>query len=166
MYDFINSVKLSTKFSICREYWKRDCSVYVIEFAPEREVIGARVFTLTAAYNTRTDILHFEKQYEDIESVTFCNVDDSDLLSDSFKRNVRNYIISRVKGISPLTHTLSERNISVNLSLAIPKGITIGQFQKWLRELSVEVNRIESTDSSELGIVILSSEVSAPFSNK
>ena len=164
MYDFINSVKLSTKFSIIREYWKRDCSVYAIEFAPEREVIGGRVFSLTATYNLRTDTLHFEKLYQN--SVSATNVDDSDLLSDGFKKKVRNYIISKVKGISPLTHTLSERNISVNLSLAIPKGITIGQFQKWLRELSVEVNRIESTDSSELGIVILSSEVSAPFSNK
>lgn len=164
MYDFVNNIKLSTKFSICREYWKRDCSIYAIEFAPEREVIGGRVFSLTATYNLRTDALHFEKQYQN--SVSATNVDDSDLLSDGFKRNVRNYIISKVKGISPATHTLCERNISVSLALAVPKNTTIGQFREWLKELSVEVNRIESTASSELGIVILSSEVSAPFSNK
>ena len=164
MYDFVNNIKLSTKFSICREYWKRDCSIYAIEFAPEREVIGGRVFSLTATYNLRTDTLHFEKLYQN--SVSATNVDDSDLLSDGFKKKVRNYIISKVKGISPTTHTLIEKNISVSLALAVPKNTTIGQFREWLKELSVEVNRIESTASSELGIVILSSEVSAPFSNK
>ena len=45
---------------------------------------------------------------------------------------------------------LVTNEISVELTLAVPKSMAIGEFQKWLKESFIEVNRLVPTDKEKL----------------
>lgn len=44
---------------------------------------------------------------------------------------------------------LVTKEISVELTLAVPKSMTMGEFQEWLKESFIEVNRLTPTDKEK-----------------
>lgn len=128
-------------YEILGEEWL-DKDTYVIVFAEMTDVDG--------------DIYHLEVEYhKDEERVTYTrvydyeNVEASKFVSPCFKKQIEEYILQQV-GVLDKDSFLNIQSIEVELTLGVPKDMTIGEFQEWLKESSIEVNRLVPTAKEKL----------------
>jgi hypothetical protein len=98
---------------------------------------------LEAEYHKDEDNIVFTRCYEDEV------IDANDFVSPCFKKQIEEYILQKAEVISEDEFIIT-KEISVELKLAVPKGMTIGEFQEWLKESSIEVNRLVATDKQKL----------------
>ena len=101
------------------------------------------------------DTFHLEVEYHaDEERVTYTrvyeyeNVEASAFVSPCFKKQMEEYILQKV-GVISEDEMLVTKEISVELTLAVPKSMTMGEFQEWLKESFIEVNRLTPTDKEK-----------------
>ena len=102
------------------------------------------------------DTYHLEVEYhKDEERVTYTRVYDYEnvaadyLITHAFKKQIEEYILQQV-GVVRKDGMLVKRNINVELTLGVPKDMTIGEFQEWLNIAYVEVNRLVATKDEKL----------------
>ena len=138
---FTSKFFLDTFYEVQDEYWL-DEDTYVIIFQDMTDKDG--------------DTYHLEVEYhKDEERITYIrvyeyeNVEASALVCHCFKKQMEEYILQKVGVISDDEFIIA-KEISVELKLAVPKGMTIGELQEWLKESSIEVNRLVATDKQKL----------------
>jgi len=134
------STKMANIFyEVQDEYWLDD-DTYVIIFQDMVDADG--------------DTYHLEVEYhEDEERITYTCVYENEnvhdmLLSYVFKKQIEEYILQKVGVISD-DEMLVTKEISVELKLVVPKSMTMGEFQEWLKESFIEVNRLTPTDKEK-----------------
>jgi hypothetical protein len=128
-------------YEVQDEYWL-DNDTYVIIFQDMVDVDGD-TFHLEVEYHKDEERVTYTRVYE------YENVEASDLVSPCFKKPIEEYILQKAGVISDDEFIIT-KEISVELKLAVPKGMTIGEFQEWLKESSIEVNRLVATDKEKL----------------
>lgn len=123
-------------YEVQDEYWLGK-NTYVIIFQDMRDFDG--------------DTFHLEVEYHvDEERVTYTrvykyeNVQASAFVCPCFKKQMEEYILQKA-GVISEDEMLVTKEISVELTLAVPKSMTMGEFQEWLKESSIEVNRLTPT---------------------
>lgn len=124
-------------YEVQDEYWL-DNETYVIIFQDMRDFDG--------------DTFHLEVEYHvDEERVTYTrvykyeNVQASAFVCPCFKKQMEEYILQKA-GVISEDEMLVTKEISVELTLAVPKSMTMGVFQEWLKESFIEVNRLRVND--------------------
>ncbi len=137
---FTSKFFLDTFYEVLDEYWLDD-DTYVIIFQDMVDVDG--------------DTFHLEVEYHaDEERVTYTrvyeheNVEASAFVSPCFKKPIEEYILQKA-GVISEDEMLVTKEISVELTLAVPKSMTMGEFQEWLKESFIEVNRLTPTDKEK-----------------
>ena len=134
-----NSIK-EIFYEIVGEEWIDD-DTYVVIFQDMTDVDG--------------DTYHLELEYhKDEDRITYTRVYDYEnvhdmLPSPCFQKQIEEYILQQV-GVIKDNEFISTRDISVELKLAVPKDMTLGEFQEWLKECTIEVNRLVPTDKEKL----------------
>jgi len=135
-----NSIK-EIFYEIVGEKWM-DKNTYLIVFQTMTDADGDE-FHLEVEYHKDEDEIHYTRCYED-------EVMDGTLyVSPQFKKQIEEYILQKV-GVISNDEFISTRDISVELKLAVPKDMTLGEFQEWLKECTIEVNRLVPTDKEKL----------------
>jgi hypothetical protein len=133
---FTSKFFLDTFYEVMDEYWL-DEDTYVIVFQDMTDVDG--------------DTYHLEVEYhKDEERITYTRVYEYENVHDMpithvFKKQIEEYILQQV-GVLDKDSFLTTQSIEVELKLGVPKDMTIGEFQEWLKECFVEVNRLRATD--------------------
>ena len=135
-----NSIK-EIFYEIVREEWM-DVHTYLIVFQTMTDVDGDE-FHLEVEYHSDKDEIYYTRCYEDEV------MDGTWYVSPQFKKQIEEYILQKV-GVISNDEFISTRDISVELKLAVPKDMTLGEFQEWLKECTIEVNRLVPTDKEEL----------------
>ena len=127
-------------YDVLDEYWSDD-DTYVIVFQDMTDVDG--------------DTYHLEVEYhKDEERITYTRVYEYENVHDMpiahvFKKQIDEYILHQV-GVLDKDSFLTTQSIEVELTLGVPKDMTIGEFQEWLKESSIEVNRLVPTAKEKL----------------
>lgn len=123
-------------YEVMDEYWL-DEDTYLIIFQDMTDSDG--------------DTYHLEVEYhKDEEKITYTRVYGYEsvrgvLPSHVFKKQIDEYILQQVGVISD-GEMLVTKEISVELTLAVPKSMTMGEFQEWLKESFIDVNRLRVND--------------------
>ena len=126
-------------YEVQDEYWL-DEDTYVIIFQDMTDKDG--------------DTYHLEVEYhKDEERITYTRVYEYENVHDMlpshvFKKQIDEYILQQV-GVISEKEMLVTKEISVELTLAVPKSMTMGEFQEWLKESFIEVNRLTPTDKEK-----------------
>lgn len=134
-----NSVK-EIFYEVIAEEWI-DEDTYVILFQNMLDIDG--------------DEYHLEVEYHKDESrITYTRVYDYEnvhdmLPSPCFQKQIEEYILQQV-GVIKDDEFITTRDISVELKLAVPKDMTVGEFQEWIKECNFEANRIVPTAKEKL----------------
>ena len=134
-----NSIK-EIFYEIVGEEWIDD-DTYVVIFQDMTDVDGD-TYHLEVEYHKDEDRITYTRVYD------YENVHDM-LPSPCFQKQIEEYILQQV-GVISNDEFISTRDISVELKLAVPKDMTLGEFQEWLKECSIEVNRLVPTDKEKL----------------
>lgn len=92
------------------------------------------------------DTYHLEVEYHsDEERIVYTRVYDYDTLSGEeyvsscFRKQMEEYILRKV-GVLDDNNLLFNRTISVDLKLGIPKDMSVGEFEGWLKKLELSVS--------------------------
>jgi hypothetical protein len=128
-------------YEVQDEYWLGD-DTYVIIFQDMDDADGG-TFRLEVEYHKDEERITYTRVYD------YKNVEASKLVSPCFKKQIEEYILQKASVISE-DEMLVTNEISVELTLAVPKSMAIGEFQKWLKESFIEVNRLVPTDKEKL----------------
>ena len=126
-------------YEIQDEYWLDD-DTYVIIF---QDMV-----------DKDCDTYHLEVEYhKDEERVTYTRVYEYENVHDMpippcFEKQIEEYLLQKV-GVISEKEMLVTTEISVKLKLAVPKTMTMGEFQEWLKESFIEVNRLTPTDKEK-----------------
>jgi len=126
-------------YEVVDEYWL-DEDTYVIIFQDMTDSDG--------------DTYHLEVEYhKDEERITYTRVYEYENVHDMlpsyvFKKQIDEYILQQV-GVISEDEMLVTKEISVELKLVVPKSMTLGEFQEWLKESFIEVNRLTPTDKEK-----------------
>ena len=137
---FTSKFFLDTFYEVMDEYWL-DEDTYVIVFQEMTDVDG--------------DTYHLEVEYhKDEERITYTRVYEYENVHDmpithAFKKQIDEYILQQV-GVLDKDSFLTTQSIEVELTLGVPKDMTIGEFQEWLKESFIEVNRLVPTAKEKL----------------
>ena len=134
-----NSIK-EIFYEIVGEEWIDD-DTYVVIFQDMTDVDGD-TYHLEVEYHKDEDRITYTRVYD------YENVHDM-LPSPCFQKQIEEYILQQV-GVIKDNEFISTRDISVELKLAVPKDMTLGEFQEWLKECTIEVNRLVPTDKEKL----------------
>ena len=134
---FTSKFFLDTFYEVMDEYWLDD-DTYVIVFQDMEDKDGD-TFHLEVEYHKDEERITYTRVYE------FENVEASLFVSHVFKKQIDEYILQQV-GVLDKDSFLTTQSIEVELKLGVPKDMTIGEFQEWLKECFVEVNRLRATD--------------------
>ena len=127
-------------YEVLDEYWSDD-DTYVIIFQDMIDADG--------------DTYHLEVEYhKDEERITYTRVYEYENVHDMpiahvFKKQIDEYILQQV-GVLDKDSFLTTQSIEVELTLGVPKDMTIGEFQEWLKESFIEVNRLVPTAKEKL----------------
>lgn len=117
-------------YEVVGEKWM-DKNTYLVVFQTMTDVDGDD-FHMEAEYHKDENKIYYSRCYEhDV-------LDGSQYISPIFKKQIEEYILKKV-GILREGSFISKHKISVELTLDIPKGATIGELHEWLGELSIEV---------------------------
>ena len=134
---FINKNIPEVSYEIVGEGWL-DKNTYVIVFAEMTDVDG--------------DVYHLEVEYhKDEEKVTYTRVYDyenfeaSQFVSPCFKKQIEEYTLRQVGKLRE-DSMLTKQKVEVELTLDVPLDMTIGEFEKWLKN-ELKVNVITPLDS-------------------
>lgn len=128
-------------YEVQDEYWLDD-ETYVIIFQDMVDADGDE-FHLEVEYHKDEERVTYTRVYE------YENVEASDLVSPCFKKPIEEYILQKAEVISEDEFIIT-KEIGVELKLAVPKAMSVGEFQEWLKESSIEVNRLVATDKQKL----------------
>lgn len=134
---FINKNIPEVSYEIVGEGWL-DKNTYVIVFAEMTDVDG--------------DVYHLEVEYhKDEEKVTYTrvydyeNVEASQFVSPCFKKQIEEYALQQVGKLRE-DSMLTKQKVEVELTLDVPLDMTVGEFEKWLKN-ELKVNVITPLDS-------------------
>ena len=127
-------------YEVQDEYWLDD-DTYVIIFQDMVDVDGD-TFHLEVEYHSDEERVTYTRVYE------YENVEASAFVSPCFKKQIEDYILHKAEVISD-DEMLVTKEISVELTLAVPKSMTMGEFQEWLKESFIEINRLTPTDKEK-----------------
>ena len=78
----------------------------------------------------------------------YVNVEASAFVSPCFKKQIEDYILHKAEVISD-DEMLVTKEIGVELKLAVPKSMTVGELQEWFKESFIEINRLVPTDKEK-----------------
>ena len=131
-------------YEVIGEYWLDD-DTYVIIFQDMVDVDG--------------DTFHIEVEYHKDERgrITYTRVyehevvDGTAFVSPCFKKQIEEYILRQV-GVLRTDSFLNTQTIEVELKLDVPKDMTMGEFDQWLKDLAIEVKSPEADRIRVLGI--------------
>lgn len=137
---FTSKFSLDTFYEVQDEYWL-DYDTYVIIFQDMVDVDGD-TFHLEVEYHADEERVTYTRVYE------YENVEASAFVSPCFKKPIEEYILQKA-GVISENEMLVTKEISVELTLAVPKSMTMGEFQEWLKESFIEVNRLTPTDKEK-----------------
>jgi hypothetical protein len=130
-------------YEIVGEYWLDD-DTYVIIFQDMVDVDGD-TFHLEAEYHKDESRITYTRVYE------YENVDGTAFVSPCFKKQIEEYILRQV-GALRTDSFLNTQTIEVELRLDVPKDMTMGEFDQWLKDLAIEVKSPEADRIRVLGI--------------
>ena len=128
-------------YKVLEEYWLDD-DTYVMVFQDMSDK-DDDTYHLEVEYHKDEDRVTFTRVYE------YENVDATYLVTSGFKTQIEEYILQQV-GVVRKDGMLVKRNINVELTLDVPKDMSIGEFQEWLSIANVEVNRLVATKNEKL----------------
>jgi hypothetical protein len=103
------------------------------------------------------DTYHLEVEYhKDEERITYTSVYEYENVHDMlpsyvFKKQIDEYILQQV-GVLRTDSFLNTQTIEVELRLDVPKDMTMGEFDQWLKDLAIEVKTPEADRIRVLGI--------------
>lgn len=129
------------------------------------EIVGEKWMdkdTYLIVFQTMTDKdgddFHIEVEYHKDESrITYTRVyehevvDGTAFVSPCFKKQIEEYILRQV-GALRTDSFLNTQTIEVELKLDVPKDMTMGEFDQWLKDLAIEVKSPEADRIRVLGI--------------
>ena len=130
-------------YEIVGEFWL-DNDTYVINFQDMVDVDGD-TFYLEVEYHKDESRITYTRVYE--HEV----VDGTAFVSPCFKKQIEEYILRQV-GALRTDSFLNTQTIEVELRLDVPKDMTMGEFDQWLKDLAIEVKTPESDRIRVLGI--------------
>jgi hypothetical protein len=138
---FTSKFFLDTFYEIVGEKWM-DNNTYLVVFQTMSDK-DDNDFHIEAEYHKDDDMIYYSRCYKDEV------VDGSAFVSHCFKKQIEEYILQKV-GVINENEMLVTKEISVELKLGVPKDMTIGEFQEWLKESFIEVNRLMPTAKENL----------------
>ena len=138
---FTSKFFLDTFYEVIDEFWLGK-NTYVIVFQDMIDADGD-TFHLEVEYHKDEERITYTRVYK------FENVEASQFVSPCFKKQIDEYILQQV-GVLDKDSFLSVQSIAVELTLGVPKDMTIGEFQEWLKESFIEVNRLVPTAKEKL----------------
>lgn len=138
---FTSKFFLDTFYEVIEEFWL-DCHTYVIVFQDMTDVDGD-TYHLEVEYHKNEERVTYTRVYD------YENFEASQSVPPCFKKQIEEYILQQV-GVLDKDSFLSTQSIEVELTLGVPKDMTIGEFQEWLKESSIEVNRLVPTAKEKL----------------
>lgn len=129
------------------------------------EIVGEKWMdkdTYLIVFQTMTDKdgddFHIEVEYHKDESrITYTRVyehevvDGTAFVSPCFKKQIEDYILRQV-GVLRTDSFLNTQTIEVELRLDVPKDMTMGEFDQWLKDLAIEVKSPQADRIRVLGI--------------
>ena len=130
------------------------------------EIVGEKWMdkdTYLIVFQTMTDKdgddFHIEVEYHKDERgrITYTRVyehevvDGTAFVSPCFKKQIEEYILRQV-GALRTDSFLNTQTIEVELKLDVPKDMTMGEFDQWLKDLAIEVKTPEADRIRVLGI--------------
>ena len=131
---FTSSVMPEIFYQVVEEYWLDD-DTYVIAFQNMVDI--------------EDDTYHLEVEYhKDENKITYTrvydyeNIDGTMFVSDSFKKQIDEYILKQVGVIEGM---FTKQKIAVELALDIDPNMSIGELHEWLNELTIEVKSPRAT---------------------
>ena len=127
-------------YEIVGEKWL-DKNTYLIVFQTMTDKDGDD-FHIEVEFHKDDGNIYYSRCYE--EEV----VDGAAFVSPCFKKQIEEYILQKA-GVISEDEMLVTKEISVELTLAVPKSMTMGEFQEWLKESFIEVNRLTPTDKEK-----------------
>lgn len=130
-------------YEIVGEFWL-DNNTYVINFQDMVDVDGD-TFYLEVEYHKDESRITYTRVYE--HEV----VDGTAFVSPCFKKQIEEYILRQV-GALRTDSFLNTQTIEVELRLDVPKDMTMGEFDQWLKDLAIEVKTPEADRIRVLGI--------------
>lgn len=138
---FTSKFFLDTFYEVIDEFWLGK-NTYVIVFQDMIDADGD-TFHLEVEYHKDEERITYTRVYK------FENVEASQFVSPCFKKQIDEYILQQV-GVLDKDSFLNIQSIEVELTLGVPKDMTIGEFQEWLKESFIEVNRLVPTAKEKL----------------
>jgi len=130
-------------YEIVGEFWL-DNNTYVINFQDMVDVDGD-TFYLEVEYHKDESRITYTRVYE--HEV----VDGTAFVSPCFKKQIEEYILRQVGALRTYSF-LNTQTIEVELKLDVPKDMTMGEFDQWLKDLAIEVKTPEADRIRVLGI--------------
>ncbi len=140
---FTSKFFLDTFYEVLDEYWLDD-DTYVIIFQDMVDVDGD-TYHLEVEYHKDEERITYTRVYE------YENVEASLFVSHVFKKQIDEYILQQV-GVLDKDSFLNTQTIQVELTLGVPKDMTVGEFQEWVKNLTFE------TDASNGRVKVLGIE--------
>lgn len=137
---FTSSNIPETVYEIVGGGWIDD-DTYVVVFGDMVDVDGD-TYHLEVEYHKDEERITYTREYD------YENVEASKLVSPCFKKQIDEYILQQV-GVISKDEMLVTKEISVELTLAVPQSMTMGEFREWLKESFIEVNRLTPTDKEK-----------------
>lgn len=128
---FTSKFFLDTFYEVLDEYWLDD-ETYVIVFQDMVDVDGD-TYHLEVEYHVDEERITYTRVYE------FENVEASKFVSPCFKKQIDEYILQQV-GVLDKDSFLNTQSIEVELTLGVPKDMTVGEFQEWVKNLTFEAD--------------------------
>ena len=115
-------------YEVVGEGWVDD-DTYVVAFQDMKDSDG--------------DVYHIEAEWHDDEKrVTFVRVYEHETMEghlySSLKRDIEGYILKQV-GVIDYNSTISSSTLKVQIKIALPLDLKVGEFENWLKNLSVDV---------------------------
>ena len=105
------------------------------------------------------DMFHIEAEYhKDTNEITFTRVDDYDtvnastLVSPCFKKQIEEYILRQVNVLREDDY-LATTQVAVELKVAIPLDMSVGEVKQWVSDLSIEVKSPNTDKVRVLSVV-------------
>ena len=119
------------KYEVLDERWIDD-DTYVIVFNDMKDKDGD-TYHLEVEYHEDEDRITYTRVYD------YENVSADHFITHIFKKQFEEYILQQV-GILRNDSYLVKKNINVELTLGVPKDMTVGEFQQWLSDLKFKVS--------------------------
>ena len=131
-------------YEIVGEFWL-DNNTYVINFQDMVDVDGDTFYLEVEYHKDERGRITYTRVYE--HEV----VDGTAFVSPCFKKQIEEYILRQV-GVLRTDSFLNTQTIEVELRLDVPKDMTMGEFDQWLKDLVIEVKSPEADRIRVLGI--------------